>query len=125
MARGDYLLCQCSTCKQSQVADPDTNQIVSGCLIKRSTRLMHEKQEQGLKFPLRGKNLKEDEAVATLSSQIAQLRIRRSSNDSPSPAGSKASHTSSTNPTIASYEIRTQLEIGRLRTCLFYPSGCL
>lgn len=112
MATGTGLsLCQCSICKQSQVPHPDTNQMVSGCLIKRSTRLMHEKQDRGLKFPLRGKNLKVD-AVAALSSQIAQLRIRRSSNDSPSPAHSKEGR-SPTSPAIRpSYEIRPQLEIG-------------
>lgn len=131
MAKNNYVLCQCTRCNQSQVAHPDTNQMVDGCLVKRSTRLSHDKQEQGMKYSLRRPKLKEDDALAALPSQIAQLRIQSHSPPLPSPkvstslAQSNESRTLSMNPTNTNHQARsTKPGIGKLQACLSY-SSCL
>ena len=79
MPKPAYLLCQCSVCSQSAVAHPDTGINVPGCFVKPSTRLTHEKREQGLKFHLRSPKPPDDERdinIDSLTSQINNMRIQ-------------------------------------------------
>ena len=49
MAKSDYILCQCSICREKEVLDRETNQIVPGVRLKKGEWQSHQLEDQGLK----------------------------------------------------------------------------